>query len=164
MRKNIVRFLFVAASVLIGYFIFKNYYDDVISSEDKTTSAIDNVDSDTTGQIDLGVIVRNMTKHFADQKQIRFIPGLYVEKIVDECPAANGAFKTSDIIMRVNSITVNTTDELSELLKKERSNKSFEVVLMRDDSELKINLKVDSGCTLTDKQRKILYILGLQAM
>ena len=68
---------------------------------------------------------------------------LNLPAVLEQSPAAKAELKTGDIITKVNTIEVNSDNSLEALLQEYEAGKEIELVVMRNNQEVKQKIKLD---------------------
>lgn len=161
MRKtvSVIATVFLVVTIAVGVIYTMR------SPENTTSKRTEHPNVDRTEQICLGVAVTDMTRELARQKRIRFSHGAYVDQLVYDPETNKRELQSGDIIKAVNHTAINTSDDLRNILNNELAGRKLQITVLRDEHELTFDMIAsDTPCALTENQRKILYVLGLEAM
>lgn len=116
----------------------------------------------------LGVEIRDVTAQLADEKDIKDIKGVYVNKVNDGSAADAAGMKNGDIITKVGDIEVNSSSELQEQVSRFHPGDKLSITLLRSGKEKVVNpiLKNREGTTemtkKSDKKATVASVKGIE--
>lgn len=84
----------------------------------------------------LGINIRDIDQHLADELKLKDNNGVYVSGIVDGGSASGSGLKTGDIILSVGSVDVNNAPELQEQVGKYGPGEVVDLRVKRNDDQL----------------------------
>jgi len=88
----------------------------------------------------LGVSIREIDSKFAEEQGIKELKGVFVSEVNEGSAAKDAGISRGDVIISVNSATVNSTSELLEQVSRYRPGEKVVVVVNRDGSEKTFNV------------------------
>jgi serine protease Do len=102
----------------------------------------------------LGIQIRDVDQKLADEKSLKDIRGVYIEKVNDNSAAEKAGLKEGDVITKIDNIDVNTTPELQEQVTRHRPGQVLKVEAKRgSESKLfDVILKGKDGKTTTENK------------
>ncbi|MBI3232983.1 MAG: Do family serine endopeptidase [Bacteroidetes bacterium] len=102
----------------------------------------------------LGIQIRDVDQKLADEKGLKDIKGVYVEKVNDNSAAEKAGIKEGDVILKIENVDVNTTPELQEQVTRHRPGQTLKVEAKRgSESKLfSVILKGKDGKTSTENK------------
>lgn len=102
----------------------------------------------------LGIQIRDVDQKLADEKGLKDIKGVYIEKVNDNSAADKAGLKDGDVITRINNIDVNSTPELQEQITRHRPGENIVVEALRgkEIKSFKVILKGKDGKTTTENK------------
>jgi serine protease Do len=110
----------------------------------------------------LGVSIKDLTQEVAKEHNIDKLEGVYLEDFQETSAARDAGMKKGDVILSINSITVNSVGELQAQISKYRPNDKVNVLVRRDGKEkaFDVTLRNMSGNTGIVKPNESLSVLG----
>lgn len=73
-------------------------------------------------------------------KQNKLPEGIYINNVTQFSPAAKAGIKIADVITSFDGVKVKTADELTEAKNKKNKGDTVEVIVIRNDKEVKLNM------------------------
>ena len=115
----------------------------------------------------MGIVIRDMTSDLARERNLKFIPGVLVDSLVQGGAAMDAGMKRSDIITTIDGNKINSSPELQETVARHRPGEKLNVTVIRDGQEkkLSVTLKSSDGTTRVVKKESegsLLGILGIE--
>jgi len=116
----------------------------------------------------LGVEIRDVTAALAEEKGIKDIKGVYVNKVNEGSAAAIVGMRGGDIITKVNDVTVNSSSELQEQVSRYHPGDKINITLVRKGKEKVLSpiLKNREGTTeiikRSEKKARITLVKGIE--
>jgi len=92
----------------------------------------------------LGVYYREIDDHFAKEKGITDLRGIYLDDVVEGGPANQAGIKKGDIIISIDNLPVNGKSELMEIIGQKNPGDKVSVIVNRDGTELTFPLVMAS--------------------
>lgn len=83
----------------------------------------------------LGVEIRDVTADLAEEKSIKDIKGVYVNRVNEGSAAATAGMKDGDIITKVNDVVVNSSSELQEQVSRYHPGDKINITINRKGKE-----------------------------
>ncbi len=105
----------------------------------------------------MGVSIRELDSQLASEQGIDVIKGVYVAEVTEAGSAREAGIRSGDIIMNIESVPVNSTSELLELVGQHRPGDKVNVGVRRNNKDLSFNvtLKNRDGNTETVKREAL---------
>jgi S1-C subfamily serine protease len=105
----------------------------------------------------MGVSIRELDSQLANEQGIEDIKGVYVAEVTETGSAREAGIRSGDIIMNIESVPVNSTSELLELVGQHRPGDKVSVGVKRNNKDLNFNvtLKNRDGNTETVKLEEL---------
>jgi Do/DeqQ family serine protease len=105
----------------------------------------------------MGVSIRELDSQLANEQGIEDIKGVYVAEVTETGSAREAGIRSGDIIMNIESVQVNSTSELLELVGQHRPGDKVSVGVKRNNKDLNFNvtLKNRDGNTETVKREEL---------
>jgi len=86
----------------------------------------------------LGVFIHDMTSDLAKEKNIKFVPGVFVDSLVQGGAAISAGIKVKDVIVKINDSNVETSPQLQENIANHRPGEKLNVTLVRNGEEKQV--------------------------
>lgn len=102
----------------------------------------------------LGVTIRTMNGNLAEEKQIDFEKGVWVENVGEESAAEKAGIEPGDIIVKVDGINVTTSPRLQEIIAQHRPGDKVSVIVNRKGKEKKFQVTLENVRGTTDISKK----------
>lgn len=90
----------------------------------------------------LGVDIAAMDGNLAERLDIDFVPGVYIENVVEGGSAAAAGLIGGDIITKINGKNVTSVPELRELVGRSKPGETLAVIIKRKSRELEVPVKL----------------------
>jgi serine protease Do len=116
----------------------------------------------------LGIEITDVTATLSEEKGIKDIKGVYVNKVHENSAAAKAGVKEGDVIVKINDVAVNSSSELQEQVSRFHPGDKLNVTLKRKDKEMVLNpiLKNREGTTeilkKSDKKEEVASVKGIE--
>jgi len=91
----------------------------------------------------LGVVIQDVTRELAESFGLKKPHGALISKVMPDSPASKAGFQAGDVILKFNGKTVNVSSELPPIVGRTAIGKSVPVVVMRNNKQLTIKVKVE---------------------
>jgi Do/DeqQ family serine protease len=113
----------------------------------------------------IGVSIRDLDAHLAQEKSISELKGVYVNGLTEGGSGAEAGIKEGDVITRIGDVPVNNVPELQEQVSRYRPGDKINVTLRRNNQEkiLNVILKNKNGNTDVVEKPKIEVVSALGA-
>ncbi|QCW99494.1 Do family serine endopeptidase [Aggregatimonas sangjinii] len=112
----------------------------------------------------LGVTIRTMDGTLAQEKNVDFSKGVWVENVGENSAADKAGIEAGDIIIKVNDVLVNTSPRLQEIIASKRPGDKVNVAVKRNGKEKSFDVVLENskGTTAIMKKEKkeVLNLLG----
>ncbi|NNE75680.1 MAG: Do family serine endopeptidase [Pricia sp.] len=112
----------------------------------------------------LGVTIRTMDGNLANEKDVDFNTGVWVEQVGENSAADKAEIKAGDIIIKVNEVLVNTSPRLQEVIASKRPGDKVSVSVKRDGKEKTFDVVLENaeGTTaiMRKEKKEVLNLLG----
>lgn len=112
----------------------------------------------------LGVSIRNIDAQLAEEKELKKLNGVFVDKVMDNSAAEESDLEEGDIITSINNVVINTVPELQEQVARHKPGDKISVKFLRNGKEKTelVTLKnVDGNTEIVKKEEiKISSALG----
>jgi len=97
----------------------------------------------------LGIEITDVTSTLAQEKGIKDISGVYVNKVNEGSAAEKAGLKAGDVIIKINEVLVNSSSDLQEQVSRYHPGDKLNVTLRRDGKEMVVTptLKNREGTT-----------------
>lgn len=97
----------------------------------------------------LGIEITDVTASLAEEKGIKEIRGVYVNKVNDGSAAEKAGVKDGDVIIKINEVLVNSSSDLQEQVSRYHPGDKINVTIQRGGKEVTVNaiLKNREGTT-----------------
>ncbi|MEM6844618.1 MAG: trypsin-like peptidase domain-containing protein [Bacteroidota bacterium] len=82
----------------------------------------------------LGVRIRDVNAQLAEEESLETVTGVYVDGVTQESAASEAGMKAGDVIVEIDSRSVNNVSELQELVARNRPGDEVKVTFWRDGS------------------------------
>lgn len=93
----------------------------------------------------LGVNIQDMDADLSKEKSINLTSGVYVDRVVEGGSAEKAGIKSGDVIVGVNSKTIESSAELQEMVGRGRPGDSFSITVNRKGKNQNIDVKLTRG-------------------
>ena len=90
----------------------------------------------------LGITIRNLDSDLANDLDLDFSEGVYVDSVVAGGSAAGAGIKRKDVIVKIDDREVKTVPELQEIIGRHRPGDEVRVVVVRNGEEQAIQVKL----------------------
>lgn len=97
----------------------------------------------------LGVQIRDITQELADDKGLKDLKGVYIEEVVESGAAAKAGLKKGDVLLKVNTVEVNSSSRLQEEVGKYKPGDEITLHIRRSGSTM------DVKATLLSEEGKV---------
>jgi len=91
----------------------------------------------------LGVVIQNVTRELAESFGLDRPEGALVSRVMPDSPADKGGIETGDIILRFNGKQITTSSSLPPIVGRTKIGESVPVVVMRNNKEKTLKVKVE---------------------
>jgi len=91
----------------------------------------------------LGVVIQNVTRELAESFGLDKPQGALVSRVMPESPAGKAGIATGDIILRFNGKEITTSSSLPPLVGRTKIGESVPVVVMRNNKEKTLKVKIE---------------------
>lgn len=102
----------------------------------------------------MGVSIRDINSEFATEIGLDEIKGVYVAGVTDNGSAKAAGIKSGDIILNIDSKTVNSTSELLEIVGQKRPGEKVIIMIQRGDEQKEYTLVLKNKAGTTDVVQK----------
>jgi Do/DeqQ family serine protease len=102
----------------------------------------------------LGVTIATMTGNLANEKNIDFIKGVWVESVNEDSAAEKAGIKAGDIVVKVDGIDVATSPRLQEIIARHRPGDKISVIVNRKGKEREYLVTLENVKGSTDITKK----------
>jgi len=114
----------------------------------------------------LGVIIRDMTGDLAKDKNVKFVPGVYVDSLADGGAAKESGIKVKDVIVKVDNMSTETSPQLQEIVSRHRPGEKLVLTVMRDGVEKQIPVTLKAAAPGKPVAKKgdenVMALLGIE--
>ncbi len=116
----------------------------------------------------LGIEIADVTAALAQEKGIKDIKGVYVNRVNESSAAEKAGIKDGDVIIKINDVAVNSSSELQEQVSRYHPGDKLNVTVKRKDKEMVLSpvLKNREGTTeiikKSDKKESITAMKGVE--
>jgi serine protease Do len=116
----------------------------------------------------LGIEITDVTAALSEQKGLKDIKGVYVNKVHENSAAEKAGIKSGDVVIKINDVAVNSSSELQEQVSRFHPGDKLNVTLKRNDKEMVVNpvLKNRDGTTdiikKSDKKDEVTTVKGIE--
>jgi serine protease Do len=116
----------------------------------------------------LGIEIADVTAALAQEKGIKEIKGVYVNRVNESSAAEKAGIKDGDVIIKINDVAVNSSSELQEQVSRYHPGDKLNVTVKRKDKEMVLNpvLKNREGTTeivkKSDKKESVTAMKGVE--
>lgn len=88
----------------------------------------------------IGVGIQDVDAKLAEEKSLKSLKGVYINRLSDGGAAADAGMKIGDIILKVENMQVNSTPQLLELIGRHRPGDKVAFTILRDGEEMALNV------------------------
>lgn len=92
----------------------------------------------------LGVYTQSVDYEMAEAFDLGVNYGAIVNKIYEDSPAEKSGIKESDVIISIDGTKITDSDDLLDVVASYKKDDEIKLVVMRDDSEVKLKIKLGS--------------------
>lgn len=113
----------------------------------------------------LGVVIREITSSFAEEKGLQGVRGVYVDRTAENSGAEAAGIKSGDVILSIDGTSVNTVAQLLEVVGQHKPGDMVSVSVMRDEKEkmFRVELRNEEGTTDVTRKEEEFFISDLGA-
>lgn len=106
----------------------------------------------------LGVIIHDMTSDLAKKAKIKFVPGVYIDSLVQGGAAMSAGIRAHDVIIKVNETKVETTPQLQESIARHHPGEKLNLTLIRNGEEKQVTviLKAAEPARVSKKEAAVM--------
>lgn len=97
----------------------------------------------------LGVQIRDITQELADDKGLKDLKGVYIEEVVESGAAYKAGIKKGDVLLKVNTVEVNSSSRLQEEVGKYKPGDEITLHIRRNGANM------DVKATLLSEEGKV---------
>ncbi len=112
----------------------------------------------------LGVTIRTMDGALAQEKEVDFTKGVWVEQVGENSAADKAGLESGDIILKANDKETNTSPRLQEIIASKRPGDAVKLTLLREGKEKEVSVVLENARGNTEivkkEKREILNLLG----
>ncbi|MEA3312854.1 MAG: trypsin-like peptidase domain-containing protein [Caldisericota bacterium] len=112
-------------------------------STDTCKKVIDNIKK--TGKMEwpyIGIELTTMTEELANNANLKYAPGIVVIRVMPGSPAENAGIKQGDIIVSIDGVSVDTTDEFLKIVRSRNAGDSIMLEVKRKNISEVIKLEL----------------------
>jgi len=114
----------------------------------------------------IGVGIQDVDAKLADDKGLKSLKGVYINRLTDGGAAADAGLKVGDIIVKVENTEVNSTPQLLEQIGRHRPGDKVNITVVRDGEEKAIAVvlrNLDNNTKLVKESNSdVLQMLGAE--
>jgi serine protease Do len=114
----------------------------------------------------MGIVIRDMTSDLANKHNLKFIPGVYVDSLVQGGGAMDAGIKPRDVITMIDGNKTLSSPELQETVARHRPGEKLRVTVVRNGQEKQFTVTLkntDGTASLAKKEStSLMEVLGIE--